>query len=659
MTTVDPAKRLKALLKKQKLDPNPRRAIWEIITRGDLKLLQEVEALGAPVRGEGADASLIASAASAGHLEIVEYLAAGGASIRVTDRTNKPAFELLLNAEPSKEALQVLLEHGYDPNEAGKWGYLGLQSALRHEHKELFDALVAAGADVNGTPESRPLSWCKSAVSLDWLLSAGADPSLPEPRSGSLLHEWTLKDDAAAIARLLEAGATVTENAAGWTPPTLAADRAAPRAAALAAFAAAGLSPSGIVDSRLPAAIVAKDDAAVAALLAEGHVDAVDADNTSALVHALILGKVELARTLLDAGASAALVDRRGRCALGESLPYAALFERLLAAGPSDECLAAAMLTACTKLHPSGLKRLLEAGAKATTEAIERVCIATHVYNSNKDDAGACAALLLEAGADAARVDPEHIAAARRKGHTQLLKVLESAAGSPVDYSAAGSLDAKAMRAFWLEVGHPSVDWGAAAKQVRGPHLRFLVEHRDVDALARLLAAGVPGRGLWQAVQRNPSSGGARVLAFLAEHIPHEPEIMQALLSTALLVRGCPPTPQYKLVERLLALGAKAEPEGGRRPLASISANTDLASLQRLVDAGATATADDFVRACQTYRVDLARLLWGSGDIDLEASVSLPGKPLDTVRGHVLSLPKKQTGHRKRAASEILLMVGI
>lgn len=651
---------LKTILKQNKLDGDPAKALREVVSRGELALLKELAAAG--VRLADVANRLISAAARAGQVEMFAYLANEGASIRALDNRNEPAFQALLDETKSVAALQVLLAHGYDPNEEGKWGYLSLRSAIRAEEKSLFDALIAAGARPDGREgkEGAPLTWCTSATTLGWLLAAGADPVLAVLNGVSLLHKWTAEDDAEAILEILKAGAPFTKNAAGWTPMMLASDRANPRPKALAAFEAAGHALSSAVDSRLPAAILAKDEETTEALLAEGHVDVVDADNTSALVHALIAREPELAARLLDAGADAAHVDRRERCALGESLFDEGIFSRLIANEPNDACLAAATKAACQTHDATALRRLLNAGAVADAKSLVRVCAGASRYNANKVAAGVCFQVLIDAGVDPKGVEVdgeailEHL---RRKRFMDMVATLESVLDSPVDYGVGGTLDAKGMRAFWNELGHPNIDWVAAAKKVRRPQLSYLVAERDVDALRCLLEAGLPASGLWQAA--SGAARSTRVMSFLIEHIPRDAVALSAALSDVLRLTGTPASPrQHELVSRLLALGAKAD--GSAPPFLGERSKTLTAkTLDALLAAGAKVDARDLVQASHALRGDLVPLYLAAMDVDLDADVTVPNLGLASVREHLLTIKKQKSAGSKRRANEILTLIGL
>jgi len=110
--------------------------------------------------------------------KILETLLAGGANL-----TRAPGVLELAVSINSREAVQILLKHGADPNAKKDGIFTPLCTAIRDNHGDLIDLLIAAGADPNLKASEYPAFKCVThhrAHLLPCILAAGADPNSPK-----------------------------------------------------------------------------------------------------------------------------------------------------------------------------------------------------------------------------------------------------------------------------------------------------------------------------------------------------------------------------------------------------------------------------------------------------------------------------------------------
>ena len=91
---------------------------------------------------------VVALAAVFGHLDVVRYLAVGGANIHAV-ATNRTGYTALTGAVANGHTpiVQWLLEHGADPNYRYAAGYSPLLTAAANGHLDIVNLLLARGAD--------------------------------------------------------------------------------------------------------------------------------------------------------------------------------------------------------------------------------------------------------------------------------------------------------------------------------------------------------------------------------------------------------------------------------------------------------------------------------------------------------------------------------
>lgn len=142
---------------------------------------------------------------------IVEVLVRHGADV---DRKDALGFSPLLMATRYRrvECVVLLLAGGADTEQSSAGGETPLMYAARHGDNEVIRHLLAAGADVNARTNdgwSALMAAAASApdsVSLELLLSAGADPAAVTPRGDRAVDFARRRTDAArdSILKALE-----------------------------------------------------------------------------------------------------------------------------------------------------------------------------------------------------------------------------------------------------------------------------------------------------------------------------------------------------------------------------------------------------------------------------------------------------------------------
>jgi ankyrin repeat protein len=170
--------------------------------------------------GKAAGAAL-AKAAGDGDLAAVQRLVAAGANITARDRYGRPALTAAIAGDHTDVAL-FLLERGADPNAADKvkWpplSWAGLRSGwVKHQNVKLAEALLAAGADVNGRNKDgyTVLHWASnrgSARLVELLVGRGADVNAKTTEKYNAGRTPLMLATGVEVVRmLLAAGADVT-----------------------------------------------------------------------------------------------------------------------------------------------------------------------------------------------------------------------------------------------------------------------------------------------------------------------------------------------------------------------------------------------------------------------------------------------------------------
>lgn len=296
----------------------------------------------------------LANAAEAGHAEIVRMLLAAGADPNHKDWMGKTPLAQAIQ-EDKADVVRVLLEAGASLESDDDDSLLS--AAVWQGHGQIVDLLLEHGVDPNEQRKNSPpaLFWAvgfnKSAIARR-LLDAGADPNARMPKGrrvgefdefppgGTPLMLAAKKGRSKAMEALLAAGADPNlKDSKGRTAADYAAKSGQP--AIVERLAAAGgevsVSPAKMHSAALLKAVQKKSGQAkaLAALDAGANPNVTDDYGVSALTHAAQHGLVEVVQRLLDAGANVHHCSKHGLSPLRVAAvrENAAILKLLLAAG--------------------------------------------------------------------------------------------------------------------------------------------------------------------------------------------------------------------------------------------------------------------------------------------------------------------------------------
>ncbi|HET7592724.1 MAG TPA: ankyrin repeat domain-containing protein [Rhodanobacteraceae bacterium] len=376
------------------------------------------------------------------------------------------------------------LARGAHPDAAPPAGARDQRSALvlaaELPDTRLLRALIGAGAQVNRaqaglTPLLAATRCCSAGrpETVTSLVANGADPALADADGNTPLHHAALCSEPAVAAILVDAQAPLeARNRDQATPLAVAAEAA--NWPLLRFLVRRGAQPG----AALPAAAgIADDDPEGVEFLLKhkAPVDAVDALGRSALMHAAREGHAAIVRSLLDAGADAALADRHGTTPLmeaaraGATAVVALLAEKRPDIHAGDQHGRTALVLACQSPRASVdcIRALLAMGADPCRKGPDGRSAVDHASAAGRWD---LVALLdpeaplpashdhgsqPEAGADT----PAHLLDALRFAHWNVVaRFAERVQSWPVNELAALYLDLaghddRAPRAWLLEHG--------------------------------------------------------------------------------------------------------------------------------------------------------------------------------------------------------------
>ncbi|KAF8215663.1 ankyrin repeat-containing domain protein [Mycena galopus ATCC 62051] len=164
----------------------------------------------------------LVEAATAGNIEISEYLVSEGADVNFAEGDFTPLFHAAENMD--LELIRFLLSSGADPNLQGTVGDLvPLFSSARHADMDAIQALLAGGANlhVKGIRSGQDiLAEIKDVEILCFFLERGADPNYQDMGGFTPLHyACTRKKSTACIELLLQFGAAVEIVSRGGSTP--------------------------------------------------------------------------------------------------------------------------------------------------------------------------------------------------------------------------------------------------------------------------------------------------------------------------------------------------------------------------------------------------------------------------------------------------------
>lgn len=217
-------------------------------------------------------------------------------------------------------ALDALLRHGADPNDAAPDGTTALHFAVHREDAATASALLAAGASVDAANRYgvRPLYLAAQngdAATVRLLLEHGADPNGALPEGETALMTAARTGDVETLEALLAAGADVNARESWRGQTALMWAAAENNAPAIEALLAAGadrdaVSAGGEFTALKFAVRAGAIDATRALLDAGADVDERLLDGTSLLVLAVMNAHYELGAVLLDYGADPNAADQ-------------------------------------------------------------------------------------------------------------------------------------------------------------------------------------------------------------------------------------------------------------------------------------------------------------------------------------------------------------
>jgi ankyrin repeat protein len=245
--------------------------LWGAASIGDLESVKAALEDGADVDYATPDRARMAVlhvAAAHGSADIVSLLLQRGANVNIVDKLfgSTPlitALSSIVSEAPDKiRVVEVLVANGADVRRADEDGKTPLHWAAIKGNREIVTSLLARGAEINALDAylNAPLDLVPDAPTADYLLAHGAR---------------------------------------------------------LAGISANGRTPLSDVDRDLFMAAVAGNADRVRQCVARGaHVNIRDSSQSSALIHAVYLGRLEAATALLEKGADLELPDDHGRTPL-------------------------------------------------------------------------------------------------------------------------------------------------------------------------------------------------------------------------------------------------------------------------------------------------------------------------------------------------------
>ncbi len=267
--------------------------LGEAVKAGSDAAAAELLSLGASAEYNGAGATLLREFAASGDAGAVRALVRFGASVNAASEKRKKTALMAAAAADAPECVRVLLDSGAEVDCRQCGGRTALQEAVAAEAEGCIPLLLEAGADLEAVDYSSHLSPLQEAARAGWskgvrrLLEAGADADAMSFSNGSTaLHLAAAAGADECVLALLDAG--------GADPNVV--------------------DPStGCAPLHLAAGVGASEGCARLLLEFGASVDAANPFNgTTALHESASSGTTDVARTLLQWGASTQVADAAG-----------------------------------------------------------------------------------------------------------------------------------------------------------------------------------------------------------------------------------------------------------------------------------------------------------------------------------------------------------
>lgn len=186
----------------------------------------DLSALEGAIEGQLTESDFFSSIVL-GNKRAVEQLLAAGESASRKDQTGTPALVLAVRAKRPAIAT-LLLENGADPNASDGKGRTAVMYAATEDVPGSIATLVEYGASIGLRDKEEgatPLILAAKHARLEALsvlLSLGAEVDASDARKKTALHWAVEKDNRFLTQRLLEAGASLKQDASGKTPRDIA-----------------------------------------------------------------------------------------------------------------------------------------------------------------------------------------------------------------------------------------------------------------------------------------------------------------------------------------------------------------------------------------------------------------------------------------------------